>query len=199
MNDSAQTVRAFVALNIPPELHERIQRIQSRLRYLEGASAIRWTRPAQFHLTLEFLGDIDANRVGDVLAEIQSACLNEAPLKLELSGLGCFPSFEKPSVAWLGVTGETERLAALQRRIREGVRKFEGRRDEHAFSPHMTLGRVKSSCFKIARVFGKALQIEMTKIASCGEWTATRIDLMRSDTQTEGAVYSELGCVELKP
>ena len=125
MNDS-QTVRAFIALNIPPEMHPGIERVQSRLRYLAGASAIRWTRPEQFHLTLEFLGDIDAQCIEDVLAATRRACANDAPLKLELTGAGCFPSFEKPSVAWLGVSGEIARLAALQQRIRDGVATSKG-------------------------------------------------------------------------
>lgn len=193
----ADSQRLFIALAIPDDLHAAVERVQSRLRYLSGASAIRWTRRGQLHLTLEFLGNVKTALIPGAIAALQNACAGEAPLKLALQNAGCFPSFSKPSVVWLDVTGEIKRLAEIQSRVRETARAFGDRLDPRAFSPHLTIGRVKNGCYKTARVFGKALEVESKKLGALGDWSAGRIHLIRSELTSDGAVYTELGHAEL--
>ncbi|HLX60637.1 MAG TPA: RNA 2',3'-cyclic phosphodiesterase [Planctomycetota bacterium] len=183
--------RLFIAINIPAELRDAIQRVQQRLRYLAGANAMRWTRAEQLHLTLEFLGNVDASRIGDLCAAIKSACTGIVRMKLALESAGCFPSNQKPSVAWLGVSGDVAPLAALQRKIREATQPFTERIETREFSPHLTIGRVKNGAFKTARVFGAALEVEAKKIARIGEWEVRSVELMRSETKPQGAEHSE--------
>lgn len=189
--------RLFIALNIPAEVHASIERVQQRLRYLAGANAMRWTRPEHFHLTLEFLGNVDAERIADLIAAFKGSCAGAGPLKLGLESAGCFPSFHKPSVAWLDVSGDVEALKNLQRRIRDAVQAFAERVETRAFSPHLTIGRVKSGAFQTARVFGRALEIEAKKIGRIAEWETRAIHLMRSETHPAGAVYTGIAQAEL--
>lgn len=57
MPDSAQ-IRAFIAINLPAEVREKLERVQRELKSALADSDVRWTKPAQVHLTLKFLGDI---------------------------------------------------------------------------------------------------------------------------------------------
>jgi 2'-5' RNA ligase len=173
-------------------VHASVQRVQEHLSYLSGASAMRWTRPEQFHLTLKFLGSVDAARVPELSAAFSDACAGAGALKLALEGAGCFPSFQKPSVAWLDVSGDVNELKTLQQRIRETVEAFAERIDSRTFSPHLTIGRVKNGAFKTARVFGKALEAEAKKMGRIAEWETRAIHLMRSETLPSGAIYSEV-------
>jgi 2'-5' RNA ligase len=146
---------------------------------------------------LEFLGEVDTNRADELSAAVRLACAGTSPLKLNLEGPGCFPSFQKPSVVWLGVGGNVERLARLQAEIRRNVQSFGDRQDNRPFSAHLTIGRVKSGAFKTARVFGKSLEGEFKKIGNSGEWLANFIQIMRSDLSSAGPRYSELARIEL--
>ncbi len=197
MDATAGIIRSFIALNIPVELHETIGRIQDRLRYFPGASAIRWTRTKHLHITLHFLGDIDAAQVPVLIEAAREICAQEPALNLTLTGAGCFPSYEKPSVVWLGVAGDTDRLVEIRRRFLERAGPTLGEFEIHPFVPHLTLGRVKNGCYKTARIFGTALKSVESKIGVVGKWQARCIQFMRSELTTAGSVYTELGRIEL--
>src|SRR5260221_12948779 len=111
------TKRIFIALNLPPEMRAVVERAQQRLRYLPGAHAMRWTRPEQVHLTLEFLGNVSSSAIPELISAVQSAVIGITPLRLALEGAGCFPSNAKPSVVWLGMSGDIDRLTDMQRKI----------------------------------------------------------------------------------
>lgn len=197
MDATTGIIRSFIALNIPDELHEAIGRIQDKLRYFPGASAIRWTRSKHLHVTLHFLGDIDAAHVPELIAAAREICAQESALNLTLTGAGCFPSFEKPSVVWFGVAGETDRLIEIRRRFLERAGPTLGEFEIHPFVPHLTLGRVKNGCYKLARIFGSALKSAESKIGVVGQWQAGSIQFMRSELTTAGSEYTELARIEL--
>ena len=55
--------RLFIAVTIPEEIKAKIQEAQGELRRALPERAVRWTRREQFHLTMRFLGDVEAARV----------------------------------------------------------------------------------------------------------------------------------------
>jgi hypothetical protein len=71
-------LRLFVALNPPPEVRERLALAQTHLRMalgeaLDSQVALRWTRPAQFHLTLLFLGNVLDDQLPVLTRAVQEA------------------------------------------------------------------------------------------------------------------------------
>lgn len=193
---TVESFRTFVALNLPHSLHAGIEQIQRHLRYLPGASAIRWTPVNKLHLTLEFLGDVDVTQIDKLTAALAQVCKSEIA-KLHIDGAGCFPSIRKPSVVWLGLRGDTEILCTLQAKIREVCRPFESNSDNKPFVPHLTIGRVKNGAFKTARLFGPALAAESKKISLPEIWQASHIELIRSQMSKEGALYTPLATFNL--
>ncbi|MDT2171864.1 2'-5' RNA ligase family protein, partial [Paenibacillus larvae] len=94
----------------------------------------KWTHPADYHLTLKFLGTVDAalkflgtvdadtaGRMAPVLAEIAR---RTPPFELELSRLGILGAPGSPRVLWAGVRGGTGRLEQLQAEIENAVEAF---------------------------------------------------------------------------
>ena len=64
-------IRAFIAVDVAPTT---IASITSAIAELKPKlPAIRWVAPANFHLTIKFLGDIEANQDDTIGAALQLA------------------------------------------------------------------------------------------------------------------------------
>lgn len=126
-------MRAFLAVPVPDAVKAAAARLQEELR--RAGADVSWSRPEQMHLTLKFfaeIGEAGAGRFGERL----TASLPRGPVELEFAGLGRFPK-----VVWAGVTGGLAPLAACAEAAAEAVGVP---RETRPFSPHLTLGRIRS-------------------------------------------------------
>jgi len=134
-------MRLFVSIDVPDELREALADVQDEFAAGED---VRLTDPAQAHLTLSFLGDVEETRVEDIERELEGAVddAGVAPFEMELGGLGVFPSLDYISVVWTGVREGADSVSTLQAAVEERLETlgFEG--DDHEFTPHVTLARV---------------------------------------------------------
>lgn len=136
-------MRTFIAIDIPE--NEDIREIYQYLpQHIKGAK-IKYTLPEQNHLTLAFLGEIDKTSADKLIHELSAIHTEESDLTLHLSGLGVFHSNRQPTVLWIGIT-PNEKLSKLNDNIKLSVQNAGIVIDRgKPFSPHITLGRVKSS------------------------------------------------------
>jgi len=140
-------VRLFVAVTPPAPVLDHLAAAVADVRARCPAdlnATLTWTLPAQWHLTLAFLGEVDdatADRLGPRLARLAG---RHQPLQLAVAGAGGFGSARRARVLWAGVQGEREPL----RRLAQGVTAAAGReRIEVAggrgYRPHLTLARAR--------------------------------------------------------
>jgi 2'-5' RNA ligase len=179
-------IRCFVALNLPPELKGRLAELEARLK--EARADVSWVKPENIHLTLKFLGGVEETRIPLIKRAIQEGLRGEGPLVLSLAGLGVFPNPRSPRVIWVGVEGDTERMEKLQKRLEQALEEVGFPREARSFSPHMTLGRMRSRQ-------GTAGLMEL--VGRLGEYRAgsiqaESIELMRSQLHPAGAIYTIL-------
>ncbi len=107
---------------------------------------MKWVAPANLHLTLKFLGDIPAGDLPAVGAALRGALAGSGgPFVLGLEGVGAFPSASSPRVVWVGVTQGREALTGLAARVQEALGPLGFPPEARGFSPHLTLGRCRSS------------------------------------------------------
>ena len=185
-------MRLFIAIELPPEIIQGIAKIQEQLR--ETGATANWTRPEGIHLTLKFLGEVDESRTDEIMHALASAVGANGKLSLTVAGGGAFPNVKNPRVLWLGVTGDIEKLVELQTSVEDAMEKIEFEREERTFSPHLTLARIK---FPKPRDNWQ-LKIEGIRDVKLGGFEADRVSLMKSELKREGAVYTEVGRIELK-
>lgn len=183
------TARAFVAIELPETIKAELTRAQSLLRK-GGERAVKWVGPEGLHITLKFLGNIEAERVAEIQSAMSAACLGMSPFTLCLSQLGVFPSYHRPRVLWVGLAGETGKLVRLQQGV-DVVLLAQGFPREKNFTPHITLGRVRERATPGDRVGIGRLMAE-TKLEAGEAWEVKGISLMRSILRPEGALYSRL-------
>jgi hypothetical protein len=107
--------RLFVALDPPEAVRRRVVGAVEALRRAAGRASeeVRWGSPETLHVTLQFLGAVQEERIGELDAAVRAAAATSRPLQLELRGAGGFPNARRPRVVWLGLGGDLELLAAL--------------------------------------------------------------------------------------
>ena len=56
----SEQYRLFVAVAVPDDVKAKMEAAQADLRRVLPDRNVRWARREQFHLTLRFLGDVEA-------------------------------------------------------------------------------------------------------------------------------------------
>lgn len=129
--------RWFVAVPLSGAIREDLAALRTK------ASGIRWTPPAQMHLTLRFIGRADSetvHRVAEGLGRI-----GVEPFLLTPEGVGRFPPRGNARVLWAGVGSGHPRLFQLQGKVEEAVIAAGVEPETRRFHPHITLARIKSA------------------------------------------------------
>jgi 2'-5' RNA ligase len=127
-------MRLFIALELPDELRETLAETQGMLR---GCIKGRFVGSDSLHLTLAFLGSVEAHRVPDIEEALQRACAGHDAIDASLGELGAFGRRSK-STLWQAVHPKHE-LAALAADVRAELRRSGFSFDEKTFLPHITL------------------------------------------------------------
>lgn len=190
-------VRAFIAIELPPDVLDQIGRLQARVRQELPPGLVRWTQPEGMHLTLKFLGDVEQSRQPEIERALCAACAPHAPFALRVGDMGCFPDPRRPRVVWVGVHDAGEALARLQRDVERAIAPLGFPTERRGFHPHLTLGRVKDappSARRDAELEALGAYTERARVR-VGQLAVEAVHLMRSDLLPSGAVYRALaGC-----
>jgi RNA 2',3'-cyclic 3'-phosphodiesterase len=180
------TIRAFVAIELPHRVIASIAETQSRLK--EKGFNIRWVRPENIHLTIKFLGNIASESVETVCDAVSKTVNTAESLSLEASGLGVFPNMRRPRVVWVGITGHTARLHALQEKVDIELLSVGFSKERRPFQGHLTLGRVKGP-IPVKR-FQEAL--DRCSRFHGGSFPVDALILIKSDLKPTGSEYTKL-------
>ena len=189
-------IRAFVAVGLDESLRERIAAVIARLRPL--GSAVAWVPPRNLHVTLQFLGGQSEERLLEAEAALAEAAAEGAPVDLTFHGIGAFPGLERPRILWVGLAQGALELRRLQARLAEALAARGFPREERAWHPHLTIGRVFDDR-RWRRDAGPPLRSALAQIAatSIGRLRVPELALMRSELHASGARYTTRRAVQL--
>src|SRR5947209_8229321 len=141
--DTSERFRLFVAIQIPEQIKVEMAAAQAELRRQLPERGVTWTKPEQFHLTLKFLGQVEAQRVAALSQQLERACQGFPPLQLRAERVGAFPGLRLPRVFWVGLNDDAGRLAQLHAAVETASRDYTSESSVDKFSAHVTLGRAK--------------------------------------------------------
>jgi len=174
---------------LPDDVRQRLATEIERLR--PHASDMAWVAPANLHVTLKFLGQVDEARVPALADALRARVAGHRVFDAAVRGLGAFPSPTRPRVLWAGLEDDAGALAALAETIDACCAGLGFPRETRAFAAHVTLGRVREPRRQPA--LGEAL----ARPADVGRVRVERVSLMRSELSPRGARYSELAAAPL--
>ncbi len=161
-DDDLRWWRLFVAVQLPKRVISildgmarsmRSASYQGRQRRRPGRGAVaydavRWTSPENMHITLKFLGDVHQDDVSELKEELDDVAAESSRLRLELGSNGCFPGERTPRVLWTGLDGDLRRMSSLAMRLEGAMVRCGFPEDGREFTPHVTVGRVRSGTQK---------------------------------------------------
>lgn len=181
-------LRAFIAIEIPPALHERIAAESAALQK-DLAQAVRWVRPQNIHLTLKFLGDTSPASLENLAHALGGVAARQMPFQIEVGGFGLFPNSKRPRILWIGIQSPPD-LEQLQRAIESTCARLGYPLEGKPFSPHLTIGRLREEA-----ALGPALQ--EIRIGQIGSLRVENLTLFRSDLHPQGPIYTALAQIPL--
>jgi 2'-5' RNA ligase len=191
-----EQIRSFIAIELPNELKLGLTQLETQLKS-DKQPWVKWVNPEGIHLTLKFLGNIAVDRTGEITKAMEEAVQGISPFRLEVKGLGVFPNLRRVQVAWVGISGEIDKLTQLQKRIETNLTPLGFAPESRAFTPHLTLARLRDQASLDERQrFGQLIANTKFEVAYTIEVDA--ISLMRSQLTREGAIYSRISLVKLR-
>ncbi len=135
-------MRAFIAADIPSDVKDEIGKIQKKLMG-EVRSSVKWVDVEKIHVTLRFLGDVPEEKIELLCQVLPKGGREVAPFKISIKGLGVFPNLSRPRVIWVGMESQGNKMDQLYSQIEALVRDLGFTPEKRAFSPHLTIGRIK--------------------------------------------------------
>jgi 2'-5' RNA ligase len=126
--------RLFVAVDLPPGATDRLAAIQP-----SALPGVRVVDRDQMHLTLHFLGEVDAARAAAVAEALSS--VRGDPFTITLRGVGQFPPQGEPEFLWVGVCNSPP-LYDLRHAVGMSLAAVGIVLEDRPYSPHVTLAKV---------------------------------------------------------
>jgi RNA 2',3'-cyclic 3'-phosphodiesterase len=185
-------MRLFVAVDPSGASRERIAATIERLRAL--APSAKWVGEGGLHVTLAFLGEIEAARVPAITASLAAAASQHPSFELGVGGGGTFGPRRAAQVLWAGITAGAAPLAALQRDVTSALVPHGYEPEARPFTPHITLARARERRGDPALVeCGAAIEEDL------GRSTISALILHESVTTGRGARYVALAVLPFRP
>jgi 2'-5' RNA ligase len=183
-------IRAFIAIDLPAPLQTALDRTTVELRKTLRDMPLRWVRTENIHLTLKFLGQVQAADIERIKPVLERQAAAFAPMDVSIDGFGTFPNPTKPLVLWIGLRAG-EGLAKFQTAVEADLSQLGFAPEERGFTPHLTVARVRRD----HRV-GNLKRIAELMAATQPPFTAAAkldsVTLYRSDLKPGGSVYNPL-------
>jgi 2'-5' RNA ligase len=175
-------MRLFTGLDLAGDV---VANLEELLRRLKPAARIQWSPSGNLHVTTKFIGDWPEERLDELKAALGSLP-GRAAIPVRLRGLGFFPNPHSPRIFWCGI--EAPGLSELAADTDSATATFGIAREKRAFSPHLTLARIKR------QVELGALHKAIAGLTSLefGGFAAGSFFLYQSTLRPTGSVYTKL-------
>lgn len=181
-------MRLFVALDFPDAVRQAVRDLIARLK--PACRSARWVRPEAMHITLKFIGEVDAEKLTSIrsaLAPVHSA----APVEMQFRGLGFFPNERRPRVLWCGVEASLN-LAELAAAVERALVPLGIPAESRDFVPHLTLARFQAEGGSRRDVEALVRAAGELKSYDFGRTRETGFHLIESVLKPAGAEYKRL-------
>lgn len=176
-------IRSFISINLDEILKKEIDNLL--MDFKKYNFDVKWVPAKNLHITLKFLGHIPEKTIEKVKERLYNIVSSFKPFRLRFNGIGFFPDRKRPRVIWIDIS-DSDVLKILQETIEEKLKEIGFAKEERGFSPHLTIGRIRS-----LRDRERLIElIETIKDREFGIIDVDRVFLMKSDLRPGGAQYS---------
>jgi len=170
--------RLFTGIRLPLDLRRQLQSFQ------EGLTGVRRTAPENYHITLSFIGNVDAAKAEDIDEAL--AGVRAPQFSLTVRGTGCFSGGRHLHHLWMGLE-HSEPLHRLKEKIDRALDVHKLPFEKRRYTPHVTLAGLKPGDEEKAAAF-----MQRHNLFASEPFDVREFILYRSHPDKEGALYEEL-------
>jgi RNA 2',3'-cyclic 3'-phosphodiesterase len=134
-------IRSFVALDFPADVRKKISSFIQAGRMALNSYPIRWVTENNYHLTLNFMGEITPDQVEHVSKGLAAITSEMTAFPFQITGRGLFPDTRRPSILWIGAESSPE-LMDLAGKAAQVARSAGIPSENLRFKPHLTIARI---------------------------------------------------------
>ncbi len=186
-------IRTFIAIDLGKTIRDRCLALQDTLA--RGGVELKWVEEENLHLTLLFLGEVEDRTLPALCQAVADCCAEHNPFPLSVESVGCFPNPRRPRVVWVGVGTGAAEVAALHDALEPPLLELGCyRREDRAYTPHITLGRVKGDEPTEALAAALARQAKWRG----GETDVREVRVFSSELTPRGPIYTVLSRAKLR-
>ncbi|MEN2769194.1 RNA 2',3'-cyclic phosphodiesterase [Ornithinibacillus xuwenensis] len=131
------TPHYFIAVPVTNEIKVEFSKWQNALQ--QKLSYKIWPHQEDLHITLKFLGGVEADKVKELLTELRSID-DISDFFIEVGGLGTFGKPDSPRVLWAGAESN-KNLLDLYKRVERASTKMGFSKEHRPYRPHITLAK----------------------------------------------------------
>lgn len=176
-------MRTFICIEIEEKTIKKISDLIEDLKKEEFD--IKWVEEKNLHITLKFLGEVSLSTVEKISYILKKLKFNK--FEIDFKGLGVFPDFSYPRVLFIGIEEGKENIINISKILDKEFSSLGFNREKN-FSPHLTIGRIKSTKNK-----EKLLRLVKEKEKeNFGKIEAEEIVLMKSTLTQKGPIYEPI-------
>ncbi len=190
MGTGVDQERVFAAIAVKGNAQAALAAWSARIQ--QQYSFRKWTSEADYHITLQFYGDVDRTRLPELSKMLAAVASTQSPFALRLGEAGYFGLPERPRVLWIDPAGERSALASLQRDIVDASKMLGYQTEARAYHPHIT----------VARKYAGNENMELHSLPTCGnelsevDWNVEHIALYCT-RMGQIPMYELAGCFPL--
>jgi 2'-5' RNA ligase len=185
-------IRIFFAIDLPLSAKETLGQFIGMLKKKSKSNAIRWTKPENLHITLQFLAEVQTSHLPTLIDKVKTEIKGMMKSSnLTFGTLHLFPNPYRPRVIVLDITPQND-IARLAELIGRGITSSQYDVETRPFRGHLTLGRIK-----------QPQDIQLNFLAGCKlpaipELEMKEVILFRSEPQPEGSKYTVMERIGLE-
>jgi 2'-5' RNA ligase len=176
-------MRLFTAIELPPHLLLRLERLLSALR---PEAQVNWSPLDNLHVTTSFIGNWPEARFDELTNALESLLPRDS-FEVKLKDFCWFPNARSPHVLSVG-TDPCDELQKLGDETRTCLERLGVPREKRPYTPHLTLARIKRPV-PLQRLRQK---LEMFQISTFGDFEVHSFSLYRSDPGSNASLYRKL-------
>lgn len=139
IENKERPLRLFIAVRLSDELKTVLERWRESHQHLFPFK--KWTHREDYHITVQFLGEVEPGRVPEIAAKLQEVSRQFTPFELGFGKAGVFGTDASPRVFWAGVIDYSNGLAKLQEKVTDAMETFGFAKESRPFRPHVTIAR----------------------------------------------------------
>ena len=180
-------IRTFLALELPQTVRNKLSAYSELISGYDKLQQIRWLPKENYHLTLAFMGNLEYVLIGSLQLKLEQNLSFIKAVPFRFSEITPFPFSGTPKIV-AAMLEHSDELMQFQHNTAKCVRAFGILLERRRFSPHVTLGRLKSRS-------RKSLAFQPQQIFL--EGVSEKVVIFQTELTPKGAVYTSLGQISL--